>query len=258
MFARCFGVGITAAPLVALALAVWLIYAGDRILDGLRIERGGPRDTPRHRFYLTNRARVAPVFVMVSAAALWLSLSRLEPALLRNYLLLAVPLATYFLVVHLVRPRLRRVWPKEMAVAMLFAAGTCMPIWTELPAQRMTLLAPLLMLAAILWLNAAGIECWENRFEMVERRALRPAITRLLCCHLAAAALAVAIASALMSILTRTAFASAPLYCALAISAISLWALERSRRRLSPDGLRVLADAALLSPILAGVVWLLR
>lgn len=251
LFARCFDIKITPASSIALALAVWLIYVADRVADGLRYRPGQSIETPRHRFYRVNRAWIAPWFALAAAAVGWLSLTSLGSALMLNYVILSVATAGYFGIVHAASEAARRYWPKELAVSILFAAGTCMAAFTALGEHRLHLLAPFLLFAAVIWINTAGIECWEQAPARAARLRMDPKITGFLGFHLIEAALLLAAAAILALLLAGSAFApQGALYAAIASSAITLAVLDAMCDRLQRDVLRVLADVAMLTPLL--------
>jgi hypothetical protein len=257
LFARSFGVAVDGAQLAALAMYVWLVYVADRTLDGLRI--GDPsHDTARHRFYREHWTKMLPAFAGVALVAAYLSLAALSPAMLRGYLWLAAAGTIYFAVVHLMPSRAQRRWPKELAVAILFAAGVCMPVLAAGKSAWQIFAPAFAMFAAALWINALGIECWEHARALAARRSLGPLPTRALASHLEAAAWAASAAAATLA-LTHPERAGVPLiYASIAASTALLGSIEWRRDRLASDAMRVLADAAFLTPIVVAVLMRMR
>ncbi len=245
LFARSFQVKLGSAPIAALGLWVWLLYAGDRILDGLR-EPSPTFETRRHRFYRLNRRPALIAAGIVAATALVISLGWLDPATRRGGFELALFVSGYFAVTHLMFPANRAFWPKELFVAVLFAAGVCLPVWSQLGANRSALLGPFLMLTAVFWINALGIDCWENAPDRAARRRIESRISRALAVRLGPAAMGLAIVSVLLGFDSIV----APIYFSIAISALLLMVLEINSSRLITPILRVTADTALLTPIL--------
>ncbi|HEX5431240.1 MAG TPA: hypothetical protein VFW83_04690, partial [Bryobacteraceae bacterium] len=96
------------------------------------------------------------------------------------------------------------------------------------------------LFACLCWINCLAIEQWEGD-GWKKARGLRAYIGG----HIGAAAACVAIVAILALVWQRPVLAAAE-----AASALAFTRLDRIRLRLSPDALRVLADAALLSPIL--------
>lgn len=250
LFARSFGAGVNAAQAAVLAMYVWLVYVADRTLDGLRT--GDPsHDTARHRFYRKHWTKILPAFLLVAAAAAYLSLTELGPALLAGYLWLAAAGTIYFAVVHLMPARMQHRWPKEMAVAILFAAGVCMPNFAAGQSAWRFFAPAFALFSGALWINALGIECWEHRRDRAARGTIIPLASRALAINLEAAAWATAAAAATLAVMHPGRAGTPPLYASIAASAAILGTIEWSRNRLGKDAMRVLADAALLTPILA-------
>ena len=219
LFARCFHAEVTTTAAVLLVLAVWLIYAADRIFDS----RGGSH-LPRHEFYRRNWKRVAPVWLTGLAMCGYLAFANLSRELFERGVLLAAAVALYFALVHLAP---LKTWPKEAAVAILFALGASLAAWAQV--KSVADVATILVFSALCWINCVAIEKWELRNP-------RWPVGR--------AAAGVAIAAILLLIQHRPVLGSAE-----AASALAFVLLDRGRERISRDALRVLADVALLSPV---------
>lgn len=248
LFARCLDAPIRIASFAALALSVWFIYVSDRLLDALRPEAAS---APRHRFYREHWSSFAVAAVAALFILGWIC-SFLHPVVLRNGLLMLGAILAYFSFIHLMPGSVRRLWPKELAVGMLFAAGTSLATWSRTAAPHRTMVLPICLFTALCWLNCSAIEYWEWTGHQ-EGRAEPHAVTMWLGPHLHRLAFGILIAgAALFSWLPVT---LRPLFVAFLVSAAGLYWLDRKRNRFSADALRVLADVALLSPI---VLMLLR
>jgi len=219
LFARCFGVELSVTAVTLLGFAVWLIYAADRAMDAR-----GASMLPRHEFYRRNWRAVAPVWVAVLATAAWIAWTRLPSALFERGMLVAFGVAMYFAAVHLAPGR---GWPKEAAVAILFALGASLIAWERVASAADV--GTILLFSGLCWINCVAIEKWEHR------RARWP---------VGAAALCVAAAAVVLLSRDRPVLSAAE-----AASALAFVLLDRMRNRLSPDAMRVLADVALLSPV---------
>ncbi len=152
------------SPLL-LALGTWLIYVADRILDVLGGGASGQL-RERHFFYARHRAPALAVGAFASLALLWLFSTRMNPAARREDVVLFAAALVYFCLIHVWAPQspsgIERWFPKEIAVAVVFASAVAVPAWSRLPSQRVPL-APLVALFALLcWLNCVAIEKWEN------------------------------------------------------------------------------------------------
>jgi hypothetical protein len=225
LFVRCFHSSPSAWSPVLLAASVWLIYAADRTLDAWR----GSGNRPRHEFYRRHWRAVLPGWILALFACGWLAWRFLPAREFDCGALLLLGVAAYLLSVHAMPRTLARAGSKEAAVALLFGIGTVLAAWPRLSSTGDVL--SIALFAVLCWVNCATIEDWESR---------RPARS---VAYLVAAAIAVAAAVCLRE--HRPVLGGAE-----TASALGLMILDRMRGRLSPDALRVLADAALASPIL--------
>ena len=226
-FARRFGVVLPWTAPAALALAVWMLYALDRLADAAH-----PQEVlaERHRFH--HRHGFAFAGALLGAVPALIALIALLPAALRTgWLLLAVPLAIYVAAVHVFR--LRRV-PKEHIVSIFFALATAMPVLVSRTAPTLKVAPAIALFGVLCWLNCVAIARWEQSQNT-------DTVTAWASPHfLLTTAVVVAVVLLLLIVVP---FAGA----ACAISALLLLWLEYAR----PNALllRALADAALLTPL---------
>jgi hypothetical protein len=228
----------------ALAMGTWLFYVADRLLDA----RLSPEATlkERHRFHDQHRrwflAMAAPVAVALAVLA-----ARMPPSLITPYCVLGALSLLYLALVHLparARGSSLRYFPKELAVALLFAAASALPAWDEAwrRAAGMPRHHPLLILcplfAVLCWLNCMAIEDWEQHRH--GDRVLWLA--------------GLAIAASILSVFGLFNQPARWLAVAAGLSAVLFLALDRSR--LSAGRRRIAADLALLTPLLLLVVGL--
>jgi hypothetical protein len=225
LFVRCFHASPGAETAILLPVAVWLIYAADRMLDAWR----GSTATPRHQFYQRHWRAVVPVWVAILAAGTWIAWAYLPPMMWSRGLLVASGSAVYLLAVH-GAPRIwRRPGAKEAAVGVVFALGVSLAAWPMV--QTWSDIVAIALFCLLCWINCTAIEDWEHGL-----RARTSVI---------AGAALVALVAVIALRDHRPVIA-----CAETASALGLVALDRWTARLSPDAARVLADVALLSPIL--------
>lgn len=249
LFSRTFRAHIHPSGILVLAFGTWLIYVADRILDGLHNQPDAGL-TARHRFYRQNRRRMFPSMGVVLAATIWLSVEDVSRAVLIMDLVLGFLVFLYLIVVHLAPAAVQRRWPKEFLVALLFATGTIIPTWTDLPLLGMSFDFAFFLFAATLWVNALGIECWERAPNRTARTRFHPGITKSLALHLGPAALVIGATAAYFASSESVFQAARPIYLAIAISALLLAGLECLSDHIPKDLLRVFADIALLAPVL--------
>ncbi len=266
-FGRAAGLRLPWTAPLMLALGTWLLYVGDRLLDGwLVTDPMSLRE--RHRFHQQHRRAFLAGAAAGLVVLLWMVATRLPARALREDLLLACCAAVYLAIVHLRGPGTRsgalaQWFPKELAVGLVFATATAVPTWARLapssPAD--THILPMVALfAAVCWINCVAIEAWEA--EATEAVAGQPSptshSTRWLAQHLAEACYGVALIAWAAVVYhyiigdpgARPLFVRAAPLVAVSISAAAFAALDRERRRFSPLRLRVAADAALLTPLL--------
>ncbi|HTV82006.1 MAG TPA: hypothetical protein VME18_05105 [Acidobacteriaceae bacterium] len=241
------------SALAVLGLGTWLLYIADRLLDGRAGSlRADLRE--RHVFHARHRRGLLIAGALTLANLGWLIALMPAAARSEDASLFAVALL-YFGAVHLGWPRTpgRFRFPRELAVAVIFACATAVPAWSASTAARVDLVWLVALFAALCWTNCAAIHVWES------------ARTPRRWSHISTMALLVAaLAGTLMTAALRHPYVFLVLGAMLA-SALLLFALDRdftrARRRPSPHGelsplaLRILADAALLTPLLLLLPW---
>ena len=257
----------------AMFLAVWMIYAADRLLDARLLDvYARPDLEPRHRFHHPHRTRFLTALTL-AALALTTLLHRLDPQALHLYALLATLLATWMLLIH-IRPLpddLTQRLPKELAVGLFFPAAIFIPTLartTPTPSSlhllgpaanwlRPTLLPAALLFACVCTLNCLYLYAWEHPTppRTTPTRPTHQAhhqahlTTRWATAHLTPLATLTLLLSLATAALTHSHPTALPaLACAL--SAAALLALHALRDRLSPLHLRATADLILLTPLL--------
>ncbi len=251
-------------PLALLGLVVWAVYVGDRLLDA----RAGMRDAAchdlreRHHFHWRHRRILAPLAGVAGMAAAWIVRTRVPLIALPQDSAVALATLAYFSGVHW-RLRLRAPVARVLAIAgavfglreclvgALFAAGCVLPAWSmdpvaNGPAKLMRVLAiPAIYFSALAWLNVRAITCWESNEAGAGKRPGRSRL-RLGPIAWALAAGGMALAAALVATQPRT----AALVTVGCTSGLLIAWLDGQRERFNPLTLRVLVDAALLTPVI--------
>ncbi len=147
-----------------LGAATWLVYAADRWIEGWQIAREQLR-TQRHWFYQSRRWPVFAVWLGVAAAGLTAAFMRLNSREIVTGFILLVPVLVYLLshqFMHRGNP-----WraPKELCVALLFAAGvSCFPLARN-PGALRVLSVPLALFGALCLANCTLISLWETEVD---------------------------------------------------------------------------------------------
>jgi hypothetical protein len=263
-FAAAFGVSLPPTALITLALGTWCVYVADRLLDGWRsVDMTELRD--RHWFYLRHRKPFVLAWIAAAIPLAYLILFRVQPAVRTDDVVLCLIGIGYFLLIHHRSQNDR--FSKELFVGFLFSIATAVPTWTRLQQGRGLLLAAIGTFAAACWLNCVAIQTWEdaearregaqNHFATIRMSDLRVpqsmvprrTLTDFLGKHLIVFAMGIgALALSLASL--PAARAVWPLFIAVAASSAAFLALIQGNARLSALSLRILADGALLTPLL--------
>jgi len=237
LFAKSFHVATS--PLVPLltGVSVWMIYVADHMLD----VRDGAVYSARHRFVQRHRQSLTAIMALTATVAAIASLFLPIP-ILRGGIELAGIVLGYMAAVHVSRRKLLRYWPKELVIGLVFAAGASLATWTNSPAVAHAWPA-ILIFAAICTLNCAALDGWEWRsHRLISRYPHR--LTRWIARHFSIAAIAALIAAAALLVRARN-----PVALALGASVLMMMGVARLRHRLSPDTLRLMFDATLLTPL---------
>ena len=249
-WSRVSGVRLSVPQRAVLALGVWMIYLADRLADNAR---GLPGDssTARHAFARARRVPLLILTAVVGAGLVLLAPQTLQTGQFRAGLVLLAGAGVYFWLIHRRDSQSWTAWvPKEAVVGGMFALGTaffalCRP---SLPSG--SLLASVLLFGIVCFLNCALITSWErnwcdqrdpfsflNTFPWLASRGLQPM------CWLLGGIAGVAGWAVGVTV-----------FLPVALAALALGMLDHCRRRLSPDALRFLVDAVLLTPwVCAGV-----
>jgi len=283
--ARTAGIHLRWQSPAAMFVAVWMLYAADRLLDA----RTDQDLEERHRFHYRHRKTFLTA-IAAAAPVLALLLHQLPTATLHLYTLLATLVGTWLLIIH-IQPTIPKdrhpeavlsevEWtkdlrilsaeatiqrnnarlPKELAVGLCFPAAVFIPTVAAAPQLRLALLAPAFCFAAVCTLNCLFVYAWEHPAP----RNKAHATTRWGTNHLVALSLfAIAFAIGTLWVphisLLRCGFSQ--LHCtigltttkipiACALSTLTLLALHHQRKHITPTNLRALVDAALLTPLL--------
>jgi hypothetical protein len=246
--ARASNVHLPVTSILAMATAVWTLYAADRLLDA---QSATPSDLEtRHHFH--HRYRTAFLAgILLASLALAVLLPRIPSEAIHLYLILGGLVFGYFILIHIplnhspdtkAAPRL----PKEIAVGICFAAAVFIPTVARYPNLRPTLLPSGFLFAALCSLNCLFIYAWEHPHPDANHRT--HAITRLALFNLPSLTIALTVCSAAFSVLDHQ--APWPIPCATAISAALLLLLHHQRDSIPRITLRAAADLALTTPIL--------
>jgi hypothetical protein len=217
--ARSLGGPIRLAARIVLGLTVWAIYLADRLLD-IRAANPPP-DTSRHAFCRRHPRALTALLAAVLTLDALIAVIDLRRTVFFHGLAVAGCVAAYLSAF----PMRNSGWEKQVLAALLFSTGVLLATGTA--AGLMPLVMPGALFAALCLCNLILIELSE-RNRQHRLMWLAP---------IAVAAIALA----------RPASAW---HDAIALSAVLLAALALSGSRLTDNARRVLADVALLTPLL--------
>jgi hypothetical protein len=228
-------------------VAVWMIYAADRLLDarGLDVQPSSTDLEERHRFHHRHRAFFLGG-VMLGSFVLVSLLVHINHRALELYVLLATLLGSWLLLIH-ARPHsgTRRL-PKELAVGVFFPAAIFIPTVARVPQQQLRLLPIAMLFAAVCTLNCLFVYAWEHPAQ-TSTSSHAHWTTTWATRHLTQLSLGMLLVS-LGVIASNPIATKAAIACALSIAL--LLSLHSQRRRLGPLHLRAAADLVLLTPLL--------
>ena len=239
---RSVGVRLPWVEPAAMFVAVWMIYAADRLLDARVLDSGvGKVDglEERHRFHHAHRTGFL-AGIGVAALGLLYLLHRIDARALHLYALLATLLGVWMLLIH-VRGANHRRLPKEIAVGLFFPAAVFIPTVARDPGMRLSLLPVAVLLAGVCALNCLLLYAWEHPKD----RSGAHGTTRWAMGHLDALAAGLVVAAGAGVVWQRGGLAVA---CGLSVGL--LWGLDRVRGRVGAINLRAAADLVLLTPLL--------
>lgn len=245
LVAKSVGVALRPVHVLSLFVATWLAYSGDRLLDGLRLERS-PFVPARHRLAIRHRLALALIWGVIALGGGAYALRTLSPASRSAGLALLGLVALYFAACHAAPTRMRRGLPRELVVSALFSIAVALfPLVEASARMRVQALPPFAALAGAAFMNLWAVACWER-----EEDAARGEITLVSGRpRLARAFVATSLVLALCALGVATIGGSqSRAAMAFALSLLALAAVHPVE--LSPDAKPLLADAALLSPLL--------
>ena len=253
LFAHANGMKLGVAELIDLSLIVWVIYTGDRLLDGWRVTNFAALQE-RHRFCARHRVALAFLGVLVATGILWLTAAHMAPAEAKAGLKLGAIVGAYIAGIHVARGVVARVAPKEIAVGILFAAGTTLPVWSRSARLPWDVWVSVILFALLCAVNCLSIESWENHWSENAWLGTPQPLVRWASSRIDGIAAGLAVSSLLVLFIGHAKVSSTLELWAIALSAFLIVLLNRGRHRFSRRGLRVLADAALVVPALLALL----
>ncbi len=235
---------------LVLGLVVWLIYTVDRLLDAYRM-KDLSLSTPRHRFARRfMRPPLSAAWVLLLAAAIFLVLFKLQAVLIYHGLVISMMVLLYFVMRLSPKTNIQTLLPKEIFCGVVFALGSTYPVHA-LPNNFLAgvLTAELGLFALLCALNCIAISVWEWREDQANDSGYSivqnwPGVRT----NYVRFAFLLAVVAAWLGIRGTSNF-FAPILLSVALSAALIGAIGLAEAALSKNLRRVLADLALLSPL---------
>lgn len=232
---------------ISLALVVWFIYVADRLLDASAETGGSTRLEARHVFHRKYRKVFRALAAGAALVALLLVVTGLATKIYGYAVFGGLIVAAFFtLSVFSSHGPEEIPHAKNMIAGFAFAYGTSMLAfaYTGFEGNRLLQSPELICFAVLCILNISAIDLWEHagRTADLEVKATDELLLTVPLTLLGAAALVFALKDP--DLTTR------PFFYAILTGAALLQILNRSRAKFSPEALRVLADVALLAPVL--------
>ncbi len=240
---------------LALGIVVWGIYVADRLLDVSLQARPETELEPRHQFHQRYRKVMSVLLVAGAIVSLVIVLTAVPRAIF-SYLTVGSVLVAGFFGLSMLASK----DPKEVGLSKNILAGVTFAFGTAMMAHlyrmqfgmaEMLLSREFICFAVLCILNISAIDFWEHAAQtndMEVKASDELAITMPLVV-LAFASLLFAIQESSRS-LSQEEMATAPFFYATLTAAALMYVLNRIRARFSMNALRVLADVALLVPVL--------
>ncbi len=231
---------------VSLGLAVWVIYVSDRLLD-VSMAAGSPHPLEaRHEFHRRHSRFLRLGVAAALLGGILIVVTQMPMAIYMNLLLGGVLVAGFFGLAMISSQEANEVpLLKNVMAGITFAFGTAMTAHiyrNEFGLGELVKSWEFLSFAVLCILNISAIDIWEHasRSADAETRASDELSLTLPLSLLGVTSLAFAALD----------MASRPFFLAILTATALLFILNRQRHRFSMDSLRVLADAALLAPLL--------
>jgi hypothetical protein len=234
---------------VVLGCSVWLAYSADRWIEGWRLnpETIG---THRHRFYQRWRWPIATLWAAVLALDVTVALRRLPQAEFLDGVLVLIPVAAYLLSHQLVHRNSSWLPPKELCVALLLGAGAAVFSVGGQGVHLAPMAAPLGLFVLLCFSNCALISVWEHE---VDRAHGQTSLSHQFAGAGALARLLPWVIAAVSGLAWAAGGRGTAMGCA-AVSGMLLGAVDLAEKRTGRVPARVLADVALLTPLVP-VLW---
>jgi len=164
LFAQTSGATLAWFHHVILASAVWLAYAADRWIEGWRLPRAEAQ-TRRHQFYQHHRWVTFGIWLALLISSIALAFQTLNATELKTGFLLLGPVLAYLLSHQLLHRKHPLRVPKELCVALLFAAGIAIFSLAQITVDFHHGGILLILFGLLCFADCALISVWEDEVD---------------------------------------------------------------------------------------------
>lgn len=252
LFARTVNVTLPWHDPVLLGMAVWIVYAADRWVEGLRLSPEVVQ-TPRHLFYIRYRWPVFWTGMAVIIATTVIAFTRLDVREFKAGFILLIPTLLYLFSHQLLHRHHPLRLPKEICIAVIFALGCVLAPAVLTPDRISRLWLPVMFFGLLCFTNCALISVWEKEVDALHGQSSlalqlgrRSWLIRLL-------PWAIFIAATIVFLSGST--VSRPVAGCSAASALLMGILDLLYPRIGRIPCRATVDITLMSPVVALLVF---
>jgi hypothetical protein len=231
-----------------LGMAMWVIYALDRLLDATLMGDENPTIQARHRFHWRHRKWFRIALMVVIPLLIGLVVLRMPVAIYQHLLPVVVMVAGFYGLAMISSQEPGEVsHTKNILGGITFAFGTAITAHVyryEFSIHELIFSREFVCFTVLCIMNISAVGMWERTAGSTDREKAAGNELALTLPLILLAAVSLAYAAMEEQVSTR------PFFYAILTGAGLLYALNRCRARFTPDALRVLADLALLAPVL--------
>jgi hypothetical protein len=161
LFARMLGVRLDWHDPVLIFLAVWIVYAADRWIEGWRLAPEIVR-TQRHYFYIRWRWPVFAIGLIAIVTTTVIAITRLDGREFKAGFVLLIPTLLYLFSHQLVHRHHPLRLPKEICIAVIFALGCALAPAVQALDKISSLILPTTLFGLLCFADCALIASWEK------------------------------------------------------------------------------------------------
>lgn len=246
LFARKIGVSLGWHDPTLIGLAVWIIYAADRWIEGWRLDPGTVQ-THRHQFYIRHRWPVFAAGLAAIIATTVIGVTCLDGREFKAGFVLLIPTVLYLFSHQLVHRHHPLRLPKELCIAAIFSLGCALAPAVLAPAQIPALIIPAILFGLLCFANCALIASWEKEVDTIHGQTSLALQLKGRWTLIRALPWALFVIGVLAAVLRAD---PSPFALCTAASGLLLGLLDLAQPRLGRETARAIVDFTLFTPLL--------